>query len=230
MRKKIIHNFNLIEIALAICVIAIGLTGVMSLFALGAKTNRQSIANNNMSNIAEYMLGSIKSIIQSKATFDNFMPDGSMLSKFDLDYDSDKATTKVDNVTNPEGNWVSLTGEDKSKSFMLRHPTHENVFLFRQMSQTDSSDTPTVDFACIAYIWREKIPFPEIPTELKKEDANGQNTHKDYDQGYLRPQYASAICLELSYPAEFPYERREKQVFRLELFNEKFEPKTATNN
>ena len=44
MKKILKYKFNLIEIALAICVIAIGLSGVMSLFALGAKSNRQAVA------------------------------------------------------------------------------------------------------------------------------------------------------------------------------------------
>ena len=87
---------------------------------------------------------------------------------------------------------------------MLTNKNHKNIFLFRQLSNTSNSNETTADFSCIAYMWKESVPHP-----------NGAGT--------ISQSFATAICLELSYPADYPYENREKQRYRFELFNQKFE-------
>lgn len=210
MKKILKYKFNLIEIALAICVIAIGLSGVMSLFALGAKSNRQAVAYNNLSDISEYMMNSIRSIAQAQASYTTLIPPNSILTNFPNTFNETSAkSVTVNDITNPDSNtWdISISSDSSIKlnnAFMLTHKTMKNVFLFRQLSNTSNSDETTADFSCIAYMWLDSVPHPT-------------------GTGNIDQTYATAICLELSYPADYPYEQREKKRFRFELFNQKFE-------
>ena len=61
MKKTIIKYFNLVEIAVAIGILAVGVTGIMSLFPLGLQETRDSIGENYTSETAESFLAYIAS-------------------------------------------------------------------------------------------------------------------------------------------------------------------------
>jgi Tfp pilus assembly protein PilV len=225
MTKFVKYHFNLIEIALAMCVIAIGLTGVMSLFALGAKSNRQSIANNCMADISEYLVASFRSLAIAEATKESMVPANGFLSKLNISdlekVDEDKKATKkinlndllekwktikVNDLSNPGQNWKISIGNDLTNAMMCEYAAEntKGVYLFRHI--TDSN----VLFSSIIYCWVEKIPHPTLAGKT------------------LPYQYAAALCFEITWPADFEYADREKSYYRFELFNEKFEP-TPTN-
>ena len=237
MKKFIIYHFNLIEIALAMCVIAIGISGVMSLFALGAKANRQSIANNNLSEIAEYMIGTIHSTIKAQAKVDNLAPTGSLLFRI-KNSSTSVENEPVKNLMQPGDDWEnSIVGDsnildsdsdndknikreiNKNNAYVLTHKTYGNLFLFRQISNTSPEKEPNVDFSCIAKVTLEPIP---APTKIN-------NMTIDDEVKNLSIQYAIGVCIELSYPADFPYENREKCTYKLEIFNPKFEIQNFQN-
>ena len=64
---------------------------------------------------------------------------------------------------------------------------------------------PIVDFSSVYRLWREDVTTPNPnPT------VGGSIT--------MNPLSALAINLEASWPAELPYQRRQKAVYRLEVF------------
>ncbi|WP_302812132.1 type IV pilus modification PilV family protein [Victivallis vadensis] len=66
------HYFNMIEVALALAIIAIGLSSILVLFPVGLNANKSSIANNNLADVAEYMIGYLRAY-----TIANWNSDGS---------------------------------------------------------------------------------------------------------------------------------------------------------
>ncbi|HRU02447.1 MAG TPA: hypothetical protein P5239_12180, partial [Victivallales bacterium] len=59
MRKPLQHPFNMVEIALALAVIGIGIAGVMALFPVGFNSVRDAMAENYSADIAEEFLAQI---------------------------------------------------------------------------------------------------------------------------------------------------------------------------
>ena len=54
MKKRFIrHGFNMVEVALALAIIAIGISSILVLFPVGANANKAAIANNNLADIAD---------------------------------------------------------------------------------------------------------------------------------------------------------------------------------
>ena len=49
------HPFNMVEVALAMAIIAIGLSGILVLFPVGINASKSAIADNNLADIAEYI-------------------------------------------------------------------------------------------------------------------------------------------------------------------------------
>ena len=49
------YPFNMVEIALAMAIIAIGLSGILVLFPVGINASKSAIADNNLADIAEYI-------------------------------------------------------------------------------------------------------------------------------------------------------------------------------
>jgi Tfp pilus assembly protein PilV len=62
------HFFNMIEILLALTVIAIGMTSVLGLFPVGLKASRQAIAQNMSADVAEQMVTYMRVMGESSAT------------------------------------------------------------------------------------------------------------------------------------------------------------------
>ena len=61
MKKRYVkHGFNMVEVALALAVIGIGITSIMVLFPVGINANKAAIADNNTADVAEYLLGYVQ--------------------------------------------------------------------------------------------------------------------------------------------------------------------------
>ena len=61
MKKRLVkHCFNMVEIALALAVLAIGLSSILVLFPVGINANKSAIADNNLADIGEYLMGYLR--------------------------------------------------------------------------------------------------------------------------------------------------------------------------
>ena len=61
MKKRLIrHYFNMVEIALALAVLAIGMSSILVLFPVGINANKSAIADNNLADIGEYLMGYLR--------------------------------------------------------------------------------------------------------------------------------------------------------------------------
>jgi len=66
--SKKLHFFNMIEILLALTVIAIGMTSILGLFPVGLNASRNAVAQNISANVADQMVTYFKVINELDAT------------------------------------------------------------------------------------------------------------------------------------------------------------------
>lgn len=217
------HPFNMVEIALAMAIIAIGLSGILVLFPVGINASKSAIADNNLADIAEYIMGYLQAGFNAEWIHNAQHPD-SPSDDFSKGWTNDNNTGLESISLDENGNASGFTklqdsnGENFLSNFLICN-TDSRTFLFRQMTNN------VVDFAAVVRVWEEDINFyvPKI-----KDDGAG-TTMELSGSGNDISKYARNLCLEISWPIELPYADREKRVFRLEFFNQAYEiPATTT--
>ena len=211
--KKTRHFFNLLEIALAMAVIAIGLSGVMSLYALGAKTHQAAIADNQVANIAEYFFAYLKAQITKNSTIENEnfnLPENyvKLIGSNSLpDHIKNVNNIQKEDLTLTNTNWTQTPNDEQ----IYKHNTHTGVFLYQQKTGDN------VDFSALIFVYEDNID--NISLKRATETLNQWQTFTNSD---LFKPYAKSICIDISYPAELSWESRKTITFKTEIFNEKF--------
>ena len=217
--KKTVHSFNLVEIALAIAIIAIGISQILVLFPIGLNTAKEASADNNMADIGEYLMSYLRAGYES---------DWNRASKkFNLPSSLTGLTAGDEglDVNDLPTAWKPLDGRSQAASCFYRN---NDVFLFQQKSVIEGEYI--ADFSVIAKVWSDKsfdIYLPDIyqkhtsTAPYYTSSANLKNGSGISLSTYLTSKdIIRAINIELSWPAEVPYAEREKKNFRFELFNE----------
>ena len=241
MKKRLVkHCFNMVEIALALAVLAIGMSSILVLFPVGINANKSAIADNNLADIGEYLMGYLragcfaewakiaddrKSTVEAGET-----PSAPSQSEF---FFSNKIATSYNQVkdlgeprsgTKYEG--IDPLSDDYKKGgarsitdnlYLLQSSgsSYENsAFLYKQMTGD------IVDFAAVVKVWREEYSFYALDAadnDYTKVTVNPSSYSSDSVN-----QYATVLCIEISWPAQAPYDQREKRLFRQEIFNEAY--------
>ena len=68
--KKRIQYFNIVEIALALAIVGIGVAGIMSLFPVALNASRDSVGDNNAPDVAEQFMAYTNGMLLSTAAPD----------------------------------------------------------------------------------------------------------------------------------------------------------------
>lgn len=212
----------MVEIALALAVLAIGISSILVLFPVGINANRSAIADNNLADISEYLMGYLRAgCVAEWAAI--------AAAKNDAPNDGDYFFSKSGNMATSLSDLTSLTAEtygDKSgvdpTAAAYTGTTNQITDTLYKVATSDKANSvflykqttgDLVDFAAIVKVWRENPDF-----RIRKAD----NTIGDIPSpGTLRP-YATVLCIEISWPAQAPYAQREKRLFRQEIFNEAY--------
>jgi hypothetical protein len=184
-------RYNLIEIALSIAILALGLTAIVSLFPLGFQEIGDSIGETYSSMAADSMIA----YVAREAYRD-----------WDIIEDNDNVPTSKPNITDTgildpgawedaaEGDIYVITDENATPS------TTNGIYGLMLTSGDDNSIT---DFTGEALLWKSKIQDVR---------AAGETIDLEYNE-------AAALHLEISWPVEKPYAQRKKNTFYFELFN-----------
>ena len=243
MKKRFIrHNFNMVEIMLAVIVIALGITGTFVLFPVGVNANKSAVADNSIADIAEYVTSFVRAEILAGSRGNSgkkgFDPDSNEFKKlFNTDGatpDSDKYYYKgldVDTVSSdwevPDTHSGRKSGTEKNEdiSMLLRRKSEDEdtggVYLVRQVSGPEGKRF--VDFAAVARVYLDNgdddgtgltdACFPTANAVM----SPGSSDEKDELKKFFLP-----AVLELSWPASAPIAEREKRYFRFEIFNDHY--------
>lgn len=211
------YPFNMVEIALAMAIIAIGLSGILVLFPVGINASKSAIADNNLADIAEYIMGYLQAGCNSDWIKLAKNPPGEGDSpSYPFADDLPTSASSVGDggfsldATGKDSKFPTPIPGDDADSANLFTDNH-GTFLYRQMTND------VVDFAAVVKVWKEDVEF-YMPFFSKTAPIKTSI-----------PEYARNLCIEISWPIELPYADREKRIFRLEIFNQAYEiPATTT--
>jgi len=202
MKATIKRGFNLIEITLAVAIIAVGMSSILVLFPVGLNASSAAAADNMVQDVAEYILGYLECRTQAawrdaagNATANAFV--GSLPDSLSDADDSSVTWTTIANTKLESGNLGGST--------VFRYVQSYNVVI-------DGDSTTVTDFSAVIRVWKEKIPLL-----LRKTDNTTatQTTDSPASAGT----YGMTLCAEISFPVEKPYADREKYLFRREIYN-----------
>ena len=221
MKKRFVrHNFNMVEIMLAVIVIALGITGTFVLFPVGVNANKSAVADNSIADIAEYVTAFARGEVLAGSQADGSVKEfgsGRIAGYFNQDGAApaeSKDYYQSINVDDPGAGWSD------SDSVILKHQSASGVYLVRQLSGPE--DNRFVDFAAVARVYLDNGDtngtgltgefFPNANAEMV-DTASGD------DNSELKKFFIPAV-LELSWPATVPIGEREKRYVRFEIFND----------
>jgi len=211
---KKITCFNMIEVALAMAIIAFGMTSILGLIPVGLNASRNAIAENYGADAAGQLIAYINSeASSSKTQFETFLGTSAATgtitegrlptsTQAELDVIDHPATGLsitflTGYMANPATNRVS--GWDD-----LYTSANSQVFFIVQGAKSSSSSS--YDFSAMLMIWK-------TPITAKFELGNGKaltNTDASYNDG-------AGINMEISWPVEKYYNDREKRYYYFEI-------------
>lgn len=225
------HPFNLVEIALATAVLGVGVASVLALFPVGASTSRSAVAENTVADVAEFFFGYFQNQYQA-----NWKTDGSAASGLFTPATCpafDSAPSSV--PTGSSGFTFPDPGATPKPAFpnLGTHST-PGIFLYRQ-----GNDAENPDFEAMIRVGKvtnnaDKVRYPGIGSKSGGEASGYRQTAVSGVTNQLAgasstvSKYLTSLLIEFSWPIDAPWEEREKRVYRLDFFNEMFEPYTPT--
>lgn len=243
MKKRIlIFRFNLIEIALALVILAVGLSSVMVLFPVGMKASRAGVAENNLADVAERVAAYVQSEYTSPKIWNDkgdFSGDGE-ISKFE--------TEAVGSPSSGDFDDTEVSGVD---GLIKKVDNGKTYYLYRQYSEAatgTNDDQRPIDFEAIVRVgWDtdtlQNQYYPDLagsdpPPQLTSYSRTPATGVEDLPTSPMDGKAAGAILnfccrtliIEISWPADVPWENRERRIFRVEMFNENFVPYPQTTD
>ncbi len=213
MKKQ--HPFNMIEILLALGVVAIGICSVMVLFPVGANAGRDASMETYAADLAEQTLHLAKFNLNKLgktnwATYiesdSDYLPGTvSAPSDYNSDLDSSSDWSSISSSSNPIFAGVGSSLDD----FLYQNSNDKNVFQLIVHRNQPSSHLGDSTFS-------EKIDFRAI-MELSKEKIKLENAGVTQDIDY---KYGVQLVATISWPAELPRASRQKATYRLTVFKD----------
>ena len=212
--------FNMIEIILAISIIAIGISSVMVLFTSGLKTGNEAVQLNNLPDATESILAHIRQIAAANGTTAGW---GTAMGFQNL----------ANNGWNDESGVAmsAFTVSDTDERAIIPSNSGSN-YLYRQLVVTavNAAGEPTgyaSTFSAIAEVRRINNPTPIMlshPHKPLKEPlpADTVSAFTDADGGNSQTACRLVLEVRISYPAEAVPESRQSKIHRLEIFNDKY--------
>jgi prepilin-type N-terminal cleavage/methylation domain-containing protein len=213
--------FNLIEILIALGILAIGMVAVLGLFPLGFATTRDAMAESSSADAADQMLHMLQFKLKDQTVWTNIIvnhqiPSTKPVANWNTGLpDSDTAWARIEPFTagcvlkKETSAGVYTPGLYKIIRFADKTP--EETIPAGNAAEGEpyyNSTADIIDFEAIAVVWKE--PFWV--------DLNNDGIHQvSEDLGYDR---AVVLNVEICWPANLPdISKRKRALYRLELFN-----------
>jgi len=216
-------HFTLVEIMLALGVCAIGVCSIMVLFPIGVTACRDAAMKTYTANMADEMLHYTQYLItKDQASWNLYIATESADEKYIpkvTESDDYEAYCKgvLEVILLPEmidhSKWKQINADLGKDFYENQSKPHVYQFISTQEIQSgkwgdtelDSDGNPIfdeskIDFRCVGLLTKEKITSSfDIPLEV-----------------------ACKLKVIITWPAEIPYDQREKSVFSLEVFKPNF--------
>ena len=218
------HTFNMVEILLALGVVAVGICSVMVLFPVGSNATRDSAMETYASTSAEQILNMVKykltapddsGVYRNWATYIGTDSSHGSLYKASEPTEPSGLDADLEFSSTANARWSNadeLIGGQTLKGGIFRHSTHKNFYQIvihrGDMESNLSEISPeNVDFRAVASLWASEVVY-------KPENAGGTG-------GKLPLRNAARLNLRISWPAELPQSARQSAFYTLEVFMDK---------
>ena len=230
MKKRLIrYNFNMVEIMLAVIVIALGIAGTFVLFPVGVNANKDATAENSLADIALYTEAVIRSYFVNTipTSSESGFNKNSQISRFaspPSPTETEPAIVEAANLDD-ETTWGAAIHSSSGPKTLRQHKDVKGVFLYRQLS--GDHDIPTVDFSAIVRVYLDGDKPLTSNTALNNEyffrDRTVPQKYSEMSGNVNIFKFLLPVVMEISWPATVPYEEREKRYFRFEIFNTRYD-------
>ncbi|MEA2013580.1 MAG: hypothetical protein U9O87_10990 [Verrucomicrobiota bacterium] len=202
----ILNSFSMIEVVLAMGVIAIGFTAIMGLFPVGLNANRDAVAEN----FAAHQMDTLLSYMAVQAENNWGVVSSLPATKPNSGDEDERKYALLDD------NFPTIYA-DKTKDVYWIYAWQGNgvsddpdSLIDESMDENEDGIIDSgviVDFSGVARIWK---------TDIDAEDYKYYTTAgaQDYDPGIAN---ACILNLELSWPSQVPYNKRQKAYYSLEV-------------
>lgn len=206
-------KFNLVEILMAIFVIAIGVTGIMGLMPVGMNAARDARAENYANFAVNQFIAWLKFSARSNVAWESGTS-GVIYNLLDARIShANDATSVSTNIEQKNGNFDKVTSGviDNLYQYKEASPSGMNYQLFKIVQQ--SPDAGIDDFNGIIRMWRLPIDEHVMVSTRSGNAATAQVTN---GSGLLK---LARIVIEISWPTNYPYVQRKKKMFSIDLYN-----------
>ncbi len=193
--------FNMIEVTLAIAIVALGMAGILALFPVGFQSARDSVGDNYVNDASQLFL----SYIKLRAKEDISIPPATQ-TQVNIDSVWDDVIDVIP-LTKPDAPTPSIDTTDPSLSVWTQAEVPNLYYcgtdgLFRIYSGSGLND-----FKAGVRVWKTRIVSPIL---------NQAGTAWIYNSPYYTE--ACGLNIEFSWPVEKPYAQRTKRFFYYEIF------------
>lgn len=177
--------FNLIEIALAIAIIAVGMSSVLVLFPAGLNAVNSAAADNSAPDAVQYLAGYLESRI-----------------RHEWNTSDPRTSNTVDNLPTSKPDADEAWNNSPIQDTPIYTSSTGGLFKYEQTHTVNGESV--VDFSAAARVWKTENNHIAVP---------GQTDPVQMNTGSV------TIFIEVSYPLEKPYEERDTQIYRLDLYD-----------
>jgi Tfp pilus assembly protein PilV len=207
------NSFTLVEITMAMGIIAIGMVGVMALLPIGFNATRDAMGDNYSSDMADQFLHytAIQCKMPNPAAGDpwDWTDPTHFLKKLPTMNSARINTTtyKGDSTITTDETSVAIDWDNPDLMNICQGATSPTTGTYGIIQQSGT----ITDFKAIVRIWQSAIKYY---------DSSGTPTYLT-DNGTTagQIQYGVRLNCEISWPPEKPYSMREKRKYILEIFN-----------
>lgn len=230
---KKIYKFNMVEIALAIAIIAIGISAIMVLFPIGINATRAAMDENSSSDVSEYIANFVRGqyLAHWKAEFDtwnnagrtgklSFTVPNLWSSTTDTLPTQDATLSEETGYTNT--NTTPKSGLQKYSDgwyyFSRVSPEGEETFSAQIKIKSVRSEIITAADStsanCPVY-----VPDAANAFAPKVVGGTGGIQLQSADGAVDFGSFAQSAMVEISWPANLPEDERTKRTFRVDVYN-----------
>lgn len=232
---KTTYKFNMVEIALAIAIIAIGLSAVLVLFPVGINATRAAMDENSSADVSEYVANFVRGQCLShwKNEYDSWYPNRSNSSN-KLNFTLPSGFFKNEKPGDPAANAtlekvVGYTIETTTPDSGLQK-LGDGIYRFSRVT-AEGEET----FAALVKIWSASDDLTgDINTErgtcpLYIPDAANSFQPKRVKTGEIAltspdgevqlSSFAQSVLVEISWPTTAAEEDRTSRTFRVDVYN-----------
>ena len=192
--------FNLIEITLAIAVVAIGVAAVMALFVPALNASKDSLADTYTADVVNTFVTYVRGELTRDWSLNSFTTRSAEDIKNEMEKPEDHPLTN-----------------DSPNNWDLGSPCIPNTGIYSSEDKSIFRIKVDPDFTAHMRIWYENLNNSgKNPNQFNKDGTSESLTN---DKGIVR------FYFELSWPATIPYAARKKNLYVTEFYNRNLEAK-----